>query len=137
VKILDFGIAKLWRSIDSNVPDGSTDLTLPGSPHYMAPEQMTKGAILDVRCDIWSLGVVLYELLVFHRPFDGPSPIEVCINVINESFVPLSKRRRGVSPVLERIIERCLAKDPAARYGSVTELADALRAFRSDTRACR
>lgn len=137
VKLLDFGIAKLWRSLDSNVPDGSTELTLAGSPHYMAPEQMTKGATLDVRCDIWSLGVVLYELLVFHRPFDGPSPIEVCINVINEPFVPLSKRRKGVSPVLERIIERCLAKDPAARYGSVTELADALRAFRSDTRACR
>ncbi|MBN2432417.1 MAG: protein kinase [Acidobacteria bacterium] len=123
VKILDFGLAKLT---------GRTVLTRTGSTlgtaAYMSPEQARGGAV-DGRSDIWSLGVVLYEILAGRRPFKGAYEQAVIYGILNEKPAPLMEVVPGTPPALAALVERCLAKDAADRPASAAELAAALAAI--------
>ncbi|MEA2694722.1 MAG: eukaryotic-like serine/threonine-protein kinase [Acidobacteriota bacterium] len=121
VKILDFGIAKLTREAGPTRLGASL-----GTPSYMAPEQ-TRGEEIDARADVWSLGVVLYEMLAGRRPFAGGSDAAVVHAVLHEAPEPLSRLRPEVPRELERIVSRLLAKDPGQRYADAGEVLADLR----------
>ena len=131
VKVLDFGISKFTRA-GANSGLGMTKTTaMMGSPYYMSPEQMESPRAVDARTDIWSLGVVLYQLLTGEVPFAGETLPQVCVNVATRSPAPLRRYRPDVPNGLEAIAQRCLEKDPAQRYQSVAALASALARFGS------
>ena len=119
VKILDFGIAKLTGEV------GPTRLgAILGTPAYMAPEQ-TRGEKVDARADVWSLGVVLYEMLAGRRPFAGGSDAAVVHAVLHETPQPLAELRPEVPAEVDRVVSRLLAKDPRQRPAdAVAALAD-------------
>jgi hypothetical protein len=130
VKILDFGVAKLRQGDEgAGSVAGASTLTgegqLIGTPTYMAPEQ-AKGLSIDVRADIFSLGVILYEAATGARPFSGATAAEVLIAVVRDEPPPPSQRNPTVPPPLERIIARCLQKRADDRYASCRELAEEL-----------
>jgi eukaryotic-like serine/threonine-protein kinase len=129
LKILDFGIAK--QRIDGDTPALTNPGKSLGSPWYMSPEQMLTPASVDERADVWSLGVLLFELLAAKRPFDGESVPQVCASVLTASPPLLRELRDDVAPELERIVLRCLEKEPTERISSVEELAQALAPFAS------
>src|SRR5882724_2677318 len=130
VKVLDFGISKATLPAGSQ-PDMSLTKTasVMGSPLYMAPEQMRSTRSVDARADIWALGVILYELLSGKVPFEATTMPELCAMVLTEVPAPLRDKRPDTPPGLWAIIERCLQKDPAQRYGNVSDLANALASF--------
>lgn len=114
VKLTDFGIAR-----DSSEPhDG---LGVVGTPAYMSPEQIL-GDRVDFRSDLFSLGIVLYELLTGRRPFEEEAGRTVMQKIRLDRYPPPSSLRSGVSPVIERILARCLEKNPAHRYDSADSL---------------
>ena len=121
-KIMDFGIAKL----------GGTQLTkagmMVGTVHYMSPEQV-RGKPLDGRSDVFSVGVILYELLAGRRPFKGEAATEVLYKIVNEEPPPIDPAPLGeVSPRLQEIVRRALAKKTDDRYPGAGALADDLQA---------
>jgi len=121
VKVLDFGIAReIATSDEARMTQAGTVV---GTPHYMSPEQ-AQGLPLNERSDIFSLGAVLYEMLSGRAPFRADSAVGVLLAVIMTRQAPLT----DVSPKLAAVVERCLQKKPADRFGSVAELADALAA---------
>src|SRR5207253_9054514 len=131
VKILDFGLAKLVD--DSASPGGihHTDLTEVGIPYgtatYAAPEQ-ARGERVDARADIFSTGVLLYEMLTGTWPFQGKTSVDVRHAVLHQQPQPLAEARPGGAPPrLQAILDRALAKDPKDRYQRVGELRDDLR----------
>lgn len=126
LKVLDFGIARS-RSRRA-VTRGRGGL---GSPGYMSPEQVQGAQTVDLRSDIWGLGVVMYELLA-HRPaFEGDDPHALCAQTLTASVAPLGELRPELPRALIDIVERCLERDPARRFGSVEELAAALESVRA------
>jgi serine/threonine-protein kinase len=127
VKVLDFGISKLPVSTADVALTAKHELI--GSPAYMSPEQMLSAATADVRSDVWALGVVLYELLSGEPPFSAETLPQMIARVIHAKHRPLSDSRPDVPPELVAIVDRCLHKDPARRFGSVAELVRALAAF--------
>jgi Protein kinase domain len=105
---------------------------LMGSPVYMAPEQLHSSEKVDARAEIWSLGVLLYELLSGGQtPFDAPTAAEVCRRVLNETPAPLSSFRPDLPLGLEAVVHRCLEKDPSRRFPSASSLAIALAPYAS------
>jgi serine/threonine protein kinase len=116
VKILDFGLAKL---------SGVTQLTGPqttlGTVSYMSPEQ-TRGGEVDRRSDVWSLGVVLYEMVTGQLPFKGEFSEALVYSILNEVPTPVTGLRSGIPLEFERIINKCLAKDPDKRYQHLDDL---------------
>jgi serine/threonine protein kinase len=122
-KIADFGIAKL------NAPDlPQTGRTL-GTPAYMSPEQL-KGDPVDGRSDLFSLGVVLYQLLTRHRPFQGNSTRTISFKVVNRDPVPATALNAELCPELGHVIARAIAKDPSQRYQTGMEMARDLQDLR-------
>lgn len=121
VKIMDFGIARL-RDPDVKTATGM----MLGSPRYMSPEQVS-GEPFDHRADIFSLGVVLYEMLTGITPFSGEDITQLMFQVVNAAVVPPSHVNRALPPVLDYILARALKKNPAERYGSAAEFAADLR----------
>jgi serine/threonine-protein kinase len=123
VKIMDFGLAKL---------SGSTMITKRGTTlgtiAYMSPEQ-ARGDEVDYRTDIWALGVVLYEMVTGQLPFKGDYDQALIYSIINEEPEPLSALRSRIPLELERIVEKCLAKNPAARYQNANEIPVDLKAI--------
>jgi len=120
IKVSDFGIAHL----EGDALDGEPGL-LVGTPQYMSPEQ-TRGEDVDGRSDLFSAGVVLYQMLAGERPFRGDNLLALAQRIATEDPPPLVQRRPDVPPALRRAVERCLAKDPADRFASGHELAQVL-----------
>jgi serine/threonine protein kinase len=129
VKVLDFGLARRFMMPDTGelILGGST---IPGRPmgtaNYMAPERILQ-LPLDPRCDLFSLGVVLYEMATGRLPFGGASPSETINNVLDKDPVPLTSYSPDRPPQLERVVNRLLAKVPEQRYQSALDLSAALR----------
>ncbi|HEX3581011.1 MAG TPA: protein kinase [Thermoanaerobaculia bacterium] len=122
-KITDFGIAK----IASGVSNLTTTGQFLGTPNYMAPEQI-KGAPVDGRSDIFSLGICLYECLTRRKPFGGDSLTSISYKIVHEPFPPLAEINPQIPAGFEEVVAKCLAKDPAKRYQRARDLATALRA---------
>jgi serine/threonine protein kinase len=130
VKVLDFGISKLTALSGSDHSGSMTRTsTLLGSPYYMSPEQLASGKNVDSRSDIWSLGVILYELLASRVPFQGDNIAELCIRIVQASPLPLREVRMDVPPELEQVIWASLEKDRERRYPTVAHFAQALAPF--------
>lgn len=126
IKVLDFGISKLTLTSDSvKVAITGTGAAI-GSPAYMSPEQMRSSADVDPLTDIWSLGVVLYELATGKLPFTGASFPELCLKIAGDEPTPPRQYRADLSPRLEAIILKCLEKAPQRRFATMSELAEAL-----------
>ena len=119
VKVLDFGIAKI---LDSDAPGLTRNDVVCGTPQYMAPEQAT-GSALDARCDLYAVGVILYQMTTGQLPFDGQNSMEVLTRHVNELPVPPRTRQPDapISEAMEGLILRALAKDPANRPQSAEE----------------
>jgi serine/threonine-protein kinase len=121
-KIMDFGIARM-RSSDVKTQTGM----LLGSPKYMAPEQLLGGAV-DHRCDIFALGVVIYEMAVGAPPFSGDDITQIMYQIVNATPPAPSAVQPRLPPMLDLVLARALAKDPDRRYQDARELAADLRA---------
>ena len=132
-KVLDFGLAKLLEQDGPNITDDQRKhLTEVGKPYgtatYAAPEQ-AQGLPADHRADIFSTGVLLYEMLVGKWPFDGKTAVHVRYAVVNEPARRLADARPSPTPArLQEILDRAIAKDPQDRYQKITEMRDDLRA---------
>jgi serine/threonine protein kinase len=142
VKILDFGLAKLTQS--ESAPVAVTNLrtgvqqteagVIVGTVGYMSPEQV-RGAAADSRSDIFSFALVLYELLSGRRPFAAPSAVETMHAILTQDTPDLVRRDGPVPPALDRVIRRCLEKNPEQRFQSARDLAFNLEALSSDSAA--
>jgi hypothetical protein len=122
VKVLDFGIARAmhWTPLTEGGP-------IQGTAEYVSPEQV-RGLALDGRSDIYSLGIVLYEMLAGHPPFRGDTAVAVAFRHLEQSPQPFRETRPGVPPPIEAIVMRCLAKKQRRRYQDAGRLAEDLRA---------
>jgi serine/threonine protein kinase len=143
VKILDFGLAKLAEDVP--VPGGGPTVTLGvegkprteegyivGTAAYMSPEQ-AEGKRIDARSDIFSFGAVLYEMLTGHKVFDRASRIKTLAAVLNEEPKPSSAINESVPPELERVLARCLRKDPQRRWQTMSDLKVALQELKEES----
>ena len=125
-KVLDFGIAKI------NEPEGAVDtnLTAPnlviGTPQYMSPEQCSQDAEIDARSDIYSFGVILFEMLVGHVPFSGDSPTMVMMKHLQDPVPSVMEERSDLPASVARVVARAMAKVPRNRYQNVAELVEDL-----------
>ncbi len=124
IKVLDFGISK---AAVTGIATQTGDIL--GSPAYMAPEQMRSTKDVDARADVWSLGVVMYQLLTGRLPFGGDSLPTLCLSVLNDDPVAPNVIRQDLPDGLAEVILRCLSKDRDDRYADVGELAEALGPF--------
>ena len=123
-KLLDFGLVKSVESTDERL---TMEGTIAGTPAYMSPEQASGLQTVDVRSDIYSLGVVAYYLLSATTPFTNRTTTQILAAHIYEKPTPLSMFRPGIDPRLEAVVHRCLAKKPADRFQNVEEVMTALR----------
>ena len=119
VKVTDFGIA---RAVDSNTVSSSAM----GSVHYVSPEQ-SRGGYCDVKSDIYSVGITMYEMVTGRVPFDGDSTVSVAMKHLQENMVPPSEYAPDISRALERIILKCTQKSPERRYASTALLIQDLK----------
>ncbi|HWL89247.1 MAG TPA: serine/threonine-protein kinase, partial [Polyangiaceae bacterium] len=131
VKVLDFGISKLTSPlVDSGENHSLTATrTVLGSPSYVSPEQLRSSKSVDGRSDIWSLGVILYEMLTGVVPFQGVTLGELFIAILEQHPASITQYRADVPPGLEAAIFRCLERDPQNRFADVFQLAQALGPF--------
>jgi serine/threonine protein kinase/lipopolysaccharide biosynthesis regulator YciM len=137
VKVLDFGIAKLAeQEVPVTVPKDEALLlvetnlgSILGTVRYMSPEQAC-GAPVDKRTDVWSLGVVLYEMVAGHAPFTGETPGEVMASILEKEPPPLTSYVANTPAELQQIISKTLRKEREERYQSAHQLLEALQSFR-------
>lgn len=129
IKVLDFGISKSQSRLSA--PDMTRTQAIMGSPGYMSPEQMRSTKNVDGRTDLWSLGVILYELVAGRAPFEADTFTALCLKVSMDPPPPLPALglRAALPPGFEEVVARALQKDPALRYQSARELAHALAPF--------
>lgn len=127
-KVLDFGLAKPLMSHEEKEeePEVTMDGVITGSPLYMSPEQALGDNEPDVRSDIYSLGGVAYFLLTGRPPFQSEKPLRVILAHANDKLVAPSEHNPDIPHDLERVVMRCLSKQPADRYQTIEELAEAL-----------
>lgn len=139
VKVLDFGLAKIAEGfVDKQLsdPDASTRIfvhtepsVILGTVRYMSPEQ-ARGLPVDARTDIWSVGVVLYEMLARRPPFSGPTASDLIVSILDREPAPLAEHSDNIPAELQRIVKRALAKDREKRYQSIRDLAVELENLR-------
>ena len=123
-KVLDFGLVKLTK--DPGAAALTSDMTVSGTPLYMAPEQAVADRSLDARADIYALGAMMYYALTGRPPFAGENAFAVMMAHARDPVVPPSEVRPDVPEDLERVVLRCLAKPPKDRFPGVKALGDAL-----------
>ena len=126
IKMMDFGIARFSRAQSQTVSDKAI-----GSVHYISPEQ-AKGDHTDGRTDIYSVGVMMYEMLSGHLPFDGSGTVSIAIMQISEKPKPLAQVAPNVPEGLRQITEKAMEKDPDDRYQSAAEMLQAIQAFKQN-----
>lgn len=131
LKILDFGLAKLSQPTpESGIEAATMFKTEPGlvmgTPHYMSPEQ-ARGVRIDARTDIWSLGVIIYEMAAGKLPFTGPTQTDILVAILNQPVPMIDKFIDDAPAELERIIEKALAKNADERYRNIEDLASDLK----------
>jgi serine/threonine protein kinase/Tol biopolymer transport system component len=142
IKILDFGVAKLLDTPNSPFADTATTLALTeegmvvGTTAYMSPEQ-AEGRQVDPRSDIFSFGSILYELVTGRRPFTGDSRLAVLTKILSQDPQSASTLVPSISPDLDKVILRCLRKDPARRYQTMADLKVALEDIDSESAPAR
>jgi serine/threonine-protein kinase len=139
VKLLDFGIARVQDALSPDPAEAQTSLgtsvgTLLGTVEYMSPEQV-RAAPVDHRTDVFSFGIVLFEMLTGARPFTGGSTAELAASILMTEAPPIGTAATGEAARLERIARRCLEKQPADRFASAQELEEALGAPTGDPEA--
>lgn len=122
VKVTDFGIARAMNSTNTVMYTNS----IMGSAHYLSPEQAS-GKSVDGNTDIYSLGVVLYEMLTGKVPFEGDMPIAVALKHVREKVIPPTRYNPSIPPLLESVVLKALAKNPADRFESISEMMGDLR----------
>jgi Tol biopolymer transport system component len=141
IRILDFGLAKLvdrrgpavWEEGETSTRPAAVTAqgTIVGTVAYMSPEQ-AEGKAVDARTDIFSFGSLLYEMVTGQRAFQGDSPLSTVTAVLREEPKPVSHSREGVPRELERVITRCLRKDPERRWQSMADIKIALRELKEE-----
>ncbi|HEY6080907.1 MAG TPA: serine/threonine-protein kinase [Polyangiaceae bacterium] len=130
LKVLDFGISKaVAEASSSGLATRTATATVMGSPHYMSPEQVRSSKDVDPRADIWSLGVILHELLAGEPPFRAETLPGVLASIVADPPASLRASRPDVPSALEAVVARCLQKDRSQRYATVPELSRALSAL--------
>ena len=118
VKVMDFGIARALADAGNSVTQTAAVI---GTAQYLSPEQ-ARGETVDARSDVYSLGCVLYEMLTGEPPFVGDSPVAVAYQHVREDPVPPSQRHAGISPELDAVVLKALAKNPDNRYQTAAEM---------------
>jgi serine/threonine-protein kinase len=125
-KVLDFGIAKIQQ------PEGARDIDITaanlviGTPQYMSPEQCSQSGPIDARSDVYSLGIIIFEMLAGHVPFTGESPTVIMMKQVQDAPPSIRDARPQLPVAIETVIDRALAKKPADRFASAGELSHAL-----------
>ncbi len=136
-KIVDFGLAKLLEPRNASDADATVEKnltqkgTILGTAGYMSPEQ-ARGLPADPRADIFALGCILYEAVTQQKAFEGATAFDTMHKIVSDEPAPLERFVPDAPPALQRIVRRCLAKDPDARYESATEIAIELRGVRDE-----
>jgi len=143
-KVLDFGLAKLTQpETDSGLKPSADDLSametvartqagmVMGTLRYMSPEQ-ARGQTIDHRSDVFSLGVVLYEMVTGQLPFSGNTPVDTLHAIAFEETRPVTALRANLPPSLQRVISRCLRKRPQDRYPDAKGMVDDLKAVQRE-----
>jgi serine/threonine protein kinase/Tol biopolymer transport system component len=131
VKVLDFGLAKLSDAIEDGGMRGSVSDVVLGTVSYMSPEQARGGAV-DLRSDIFSLGIVLYELITGKKPFNGKSTNDVLTAILKQEPIPVSTFKSGNTTGLHYIISRAMRKNRDERYSSMPEMIRDLRMLKNE-----
>jgi eukaryotic-like serine/threonine-protein kinase len=127
-KVLDFGISKIQKAVTSE-QDLANTARFMGTPQYTAPELITGQSAAGRRTDVYGFGVVLYEALTGHRPFEGLKGIPLLSHIANEAPASISSFRPDLDPNVVALVERAMAKDPDDRYRSVEMLIGAIEAI--------
>lgn len=125
-KVLDFGIAKITEPEGEPNPDLTAPNLVIGTPQYMSPEQCSQSSHIDSRSDIYSFGIILYEMLVGHVPFAGESATMVMLKHLQDPVPSVRDERNDIPPSIDKVISRALAKVPDNRYQSITDLLEDL-----------
>ena len=125
VKVADFGIARLKAAQTTRLEDGGTGSAL-GSVHYFSPEQ-ARGEVADEKSDLYSVGVVMYEMLTGRVPFDGETSVSVALKHVSEAPQSMRDQQEGISKALDEVVMRALCKDASKRYQTAAEMAADLR----------
>jgi len=123
--VMDFGVAKAVTEATGEHNLTSVGVAL-GTPSYMAPEQASADPQMDARVDIYAVGVMGYEMLTGHTPFPGLNPQQTLAAHVTQAPIPVGQQRMGLSPALDAVIMRCLAKRPADRFQTADELVTSL-----------
>jgi eukaryotic-like serine/threonine-protein kinase len=137
IKVCDFGIAKIIERDEDPAKMGeklSTGGIVVGTPAYMSPEQ-ARGDAIDARCDVYAMGVILYQMLTMRVPFDAPTPLSTLLRLVSEQPALPSSVSSYVDPKLEAVCVKAMSKNPADRYQSAREMRVALRGLADAERA--